>query len=366
MTSGQYRKSTIKDVAAYAGVSTTTVSEFMSGRERACSAQTAQRIRAAISELHYTPSSLMRGHRQRATRIIGVCMVNPHEQQAGIYNEFVERLWNSIIQVADAEDCLLLHYPASIRKASACDAFLDGSVDGVLFSTRSRDTRPATISAAGMPIVMLQRPLHVAAGCGSVYANEADTVHLALSHLWALGHRRIAHLAGPVDKHPLYGPFDLPEAASGPNDIATVRRDSYIRWLQARDAFDPSLLGFGYVWSEADHHVQQAVSAWRQLSDPPTAVFCANDPLALGVLQAARAMGWRVPHELSIVGVDNRPVGAQSDPPLSSVAAPVEATGQEATRTLIRLMNGAPVEACRVAVPVTELVIRGSTAPPRT
>ncbi len=351
-----FRKSTIKDVAARAGVSTTTVSNFVSGRENVCSAETARRIRAAVSALHYTPNSLSRSLHQRATRTIGVCMASSFDIPEDRPNEFFEGLWRGISKEADAQDYLLLHYPESIRsnapRDGSVDVMLDGRVDGLIFNADYQHRRIEAILAAGMPVVILNRFLDLPAGSGAVHASESDTVDLALSHLWALGHRRIAHLAGPVNP-------------SQPDAIAVQRRDGYIRWLTARGAYDPALLASGGSWYDNSPQAAQAVAAWRDLPDPATAAFCANDNLAVGVIAAAPAARWRVPEDLSVVGVDDISVAQYVNPPLTTVKVPLKEVGREALRALLRRMRGAPMEACRVAVPVTELVVRRSTAPPR-
>src|SRR6185369_10598258 len=111
----QFRKATIKDVAARSGVSTTTVSNFVSGNTGVCSPETAERIRQAISALHYVPSSLTRGLRHRPPATIGVCLPNPLDSDVYFGFFFLERLWRGIMQQADKENYSLLHYPQTVR-----------------------------------------------------------------------------------------------------------------------------------------------------------------------------------------------------------------------------------------------------------
>src|SRR5258708_27256363 len=99
-----FRKATIKEVAARSGVSTTTVSNFVSGHENVCSPETAERIREAVAALHYAPSSLTRGLRQRATTTLGVCLPNPLDSDVFFGFFFLERLWRGIMQQADEEN----------------------------------------------------------------------------------------------------------------------------------------------------------------------------------------------------------------------------------------------------------------------
>jgi DNA-binding LacI/PurR family transcriptional regulator len=80
------------------------------------------------------------------------------------------------------------------------------------------------------------------------------------------------------------------------------------------------------------------------------------------VVEAARQQGWRVPEDLSVLGVDDSSAAYASDPPLTSIDVSMEAVGREGLRALLRLMEGAPLEECRIALPVSEIVARSSTA----
>lgn len=350
-----YRKSTIKDVASLAKVSVTTVSHFVSGRHGACSTETAERIRSAIESLHYTPGLATRGQHQQNTNTIGICPQNPVERAPDDQNEYVTAMWRGITLEAGKRDYSLLLYPPRVRRGGDYRPFLDGRVDGVLMDAGHGDLRPAHIAKAGMPIVTLTRSLDLSPGCGTAYVEERDTVNLALSHLWSLGHRRIAHLAGPArsDLVPYCGDDEQ-------NDIAIQRRDHFQSWLTERGAFDPLLVTYENGWYPS--RSEEIAALWRALPRPPTAVFCTNDAFALGLIAACQKLGWDVPRELSVVGVDNTSAGAASLPPLTSVAVPVEAVGRAGVQALFKLMEGAPAEECRVAVGVSTLVVRGSTA----
>jgi LacI family transcriptional regulator len=351
----RFRKATIKDVAQQAGVSTTTVSLFLSGRESVCSPTTAARIRTAVSALSYTPSSLVSGMQKRVTKTLGVCILNPLDRHVTYGSFFFERLWRGILNEADAEGYSVLHYPAVVRDSDHWEAFLDGRVDGILYHAHSLDNaRPARVASAGMPIILLTRSLNLPADCGAAYVEEDRTVDLALSHLWNLGHRRIAHVAGPVDAGPKASWRAMVD------DIAIRRLDAYDTWMEQRGVADPALVGHAQSWE--GKLVPEIVAAWSRLPRPPTAAFCANDALALAVVAAARQRDWRLPEDLSVVGVDNSSAAAEAETPLTSIDVPMEAVGREGTRALLRLMEGAPLGACRVALPVSEIVIRGSTA----
>ncbi len=352
----RFQKATIKDVAARSGVSTTTVSNYVSGNENVCSSETAARIREAIAALQYVPSSLTRGLRQRAGKTIGVCLPNPLDPDVSFGFSFLERIWRGIVQAADQTDYALLHYPVSVRESSSAGAFLDGRVDGILLSGQD-NARAEQLAAAGMPTILLTQSLGIPEACGSVWAEETDTLELSLGHLWKLGHRRIACIAGPVGA--LAGTQD--KAARPAADIAVRRLEAYRAWMHARTAYDAALVGFAQAWSAPQ--AEAYLTAWRALPGAPTAVVCANDAQALNLMAAAQRSGLTVPGDLSVVGVDNSPEAHSAHPGLTSVEVPLEAIGSEAVQALLRLLAGAPVEECRVALPVTELQRRGSVAP---
>jgi LacI family transcriptional regulator len=356
MATRAFRKSSIKDVARLAGVSTTTVSYLMNGREDVCAPETAARIRSAVAELQYTPNSLTRGLRQGATRTIGVCLYSPLDPELRFGNLFFEQLWRGIVRESDAIDHSLLHYPLSVRDGSSSDAFLDGRVDGLLFHGLD-DARAEKVIRAGLPAVMLTRSRNLPDGCGTAYADEEQTIALALNHLFALGHRRIAHLAGPVVPSP-----DADTIQKKADHIALARLSAYSAQMRELGYYDPALVGYADSWQDSAQKVGSIVAAWHALPAPPIAVVCANDALAAAVVAASLFLGLSVPADLSVVGVDDSAEAKSAAIPLTSVAVPVEGIGREAVRCLLRRMSGEPVEACRRALPVTEIVIRASTA----
>ncbi|HEX5324071.1 MAG TPA: LacI family DNA-binding transcriptional regulator [Capsulimonadaceae bacterium] len=343
----RFRKTTIKEVAERAGVSISTVSIFMNGREDVCSSQTADRIRAAVSALNYTPSSLVSGMQKHTTTTFGVCMHEPTDTQVSFGGFFIQRLWQGILSQADEEDYSILHYPASVRNNARYDAFLDGRVDGVLFHALAEYSSCAErVANAGMPTVLMTRSLDLPEGCGAVYIDETRTIDIALSHLWELGHRRIAHMAGPVERH---------------SDIAVLRMDAYSSWMIERDCLDTRLIGHAKEWTS--DHAAEIVEGWAQLDSPPTAVLCANDALALAVIEAAEGRGWQVPADFSVMGIDDSSAGHDAAIPLTTVRIAIDALGREAVRSLLRLINGGPIAECRVALPASDLVVRRSTGP---
>ncbi len=354
--SRSYRKTSIKDVARKAGVSTTTVSCFVNGREAVCGPQTAERIRQAIAELHYTPSSLTRGLRHGATRTIGVCLLSPHDPSLRFGSVFFDRLWRGVVAGADGSDYSLLHYSDSVRNGTRCDALLDGRADGVLLMSADVE-RAEVLSRAGLPAVLTNRAGPIPDGCGAVCSDENQTVALALDHLWDLGHRRIAYLAGPV--RAASPPEFMPEPV---DDVALYRLASYERQMKLWGVLDPALVAYADAWWDEKGRIASEIARLYALSDRPTALVCGSDLIALAALRAVQTQNWRVPAQLSVVGVDDLSEARSAPVPLTTVRVPIEDVGREAVSNLLRLMDGQPLIACRSVLPVCDLVVRASTA----
>jgi LacI family transcriptional regulator len=354
MSSRAYRKTTIRDVAAAASVSVTTVSHVVSGVP-GYSEETVQRVRRAIQDLNYVPSYVARGLRQRATNTIGVCATDPYDGGSDDVGSFTRHLWRGILDEADRHQQSVLHFPKSVRDGNEPGPFLNGLLDGLIMTANPSDPRPTLVARAGLPVVAVCPGAHQPDGVGVVAANEESMMALGLQHLWDLGHRVIAHVAGPV-KRIIVGSQQL----ALPDGIATWRMDAFIGWLTSRGAFDDRLVHPGTNWDEEDY--KGVLTEW--MSGPkPTAVFCANDRKAWALIRAAQELGLNVPGDLSVMGVDDDPPREGETMSLTSIRVPVRDMGRMAVETVLRIAAGEPPQNCRRVVPVTELEWRASTAP---
>ena len=355
METRRYRKTTITDVATEAGVSVSTVSAFVRGRSTVCSPETAQRIRRAIVDLHYSPGAAARGSRDRSTNTIGNTLRDATSYATLADVMFHFRLKIGVQRVMHEKGLALLTYAWDAYHPVDYATIIDGRVDGVLYAAGLEDPKPEKIAQAGLPIVVFERYRTLPEGCGAAFASELDVVNLALDHLWRLGHRRIGHVKARVETKPVYeSPFETP------HEFAIWRHRHYVESMTERGAYDPNLVFDGKGWSISEADALGLVDRLRALPNPLTALFCANDRLAIGIIQAARSRGLRVPEDLSVVGVDNEPAAEAAG--LTTVDIPLELVGRAGTRALLRLMEGQPVEECRIMVPVTELVTRGTTS----
>jgi DNA-binding LacI/PurR family transcriptional regulator len=383
---------TLKDVATRAGVSQTTVSLYMNGNAQVCSPETAARIESAVTELNYVArrrsgaaqavretAALPPPIARRLIRTLGVAI--PHSgdllfvtgdagsaaatARLAASSRLADQIWNGASVMAEYEDYGLLSYPASVRDSTDAAPFLDSAVAGVLLNAGQDDVRPGVLTRAGMPVLLLGSLRQIPDGCGAVYACESDIVELVLGHLWDLGHRRIAHLAGPD------GQTEDAATAPPPSTAASLRLERYRAWMRVHAAFDPALEFSGVrTWlgdTEEDHgRIRAALETWMALPQPPTAIFCASDGLAIQL--AASIHTSSAPHAgaLALVGVGNSAASRETAGViaggLTSVALPGEQIGRESVRLLLRMIEGVPGNQCRLAVPVTQLVIRGSSA----
>ena len=258
-----------------------------------------------------------------------------------------------ITRVADIENCQILQYPRRTRDGVSIAPFLDEPrVDGIVMAATSSDPRPALLAEAGLPVVLIGRLNDLPDGCGAVSALESDTVDLALSHLWQFGHRRIAYISGA----PASG-------RDAQDEVAKRRLERYLAWTQIRGVYAEELVCAGSDEQDAEIDISAVVTGLMALAEPPTAIFCESDAIAIESYRAATAIGREVPGQLSIVGVGNSAQAAANPTPITSVELPLEEIGIQVIVQLTRLLEGANAAACRTAVAVTNLVARASSGP---
>ncbi|WP_338090633.1 LacI family DNA-binding transcriptional regulator [Planosporangium thailandense] len=332
---------TIADVARAAGVSKGAVSFALNGRPGVAE-ETRARILAAARALGWTPSHRARALSSSRAFAVGLVMSRPPELLgadpffpsfiAGAEAVLVDRQEALVLQVVPGREA----EEDSYRRLAA-----DGRVDGVfLTDLRVDDPRIALLEQISLPAVTLGRP-DVDSTFPAVVVDERSGIAAAVAHLVALGHERIAHVAGPA--HFLHG---------------ATRRAAWERTLV--DAGLPP--GRCLV---ADFSAAGGARATRELLDtgePPTAIVYANDLMATAGLAVAMERGIDVPGQLSITGFDDTEIAAHLRPPLTTVRTDAFGWGKVAARTLLDLIDGKP--GADVEMPPAQLVVRASTAPP--
>ncbi len=234
------------------------------------------------------------------------------------------------------------------RQTSSAEQWLDGmrrrGTEGVIFVTSMVEPPlQAELRRLSIPVVIVD--------ADGLPAREAPTIGAtnwagglrATEYLIGLGHRRIGFIAGP------------PQLM-----CSRARMDGYRAALEAAGlSFDEDLVCPGDFYHEAGFNGGVRLLG---LTEPPTAIFASSDQMALGVYEAVRQRGLRVPDDVSVVGFDDLPEVRWCSPPLTTVRQPLAEMGMLAARTVLRLARGEQVESPRVEL-ATELVIRDSAAP---
>ncbi|GAA2318382.1 LacI family DNA-binding transcriptional regulator [Streptomyces violaceusniger] len=330
----------IKDVARRAGVSVATVSRVLNDHP-SVRADTRERVLAAVADLGYRPNAVARSLRTDQTRTLGLVIsdvLNPFftELARSVEDAARELDYSVVIGNADERPDLQDHHVRTL---------MDRRIDGLLVSPTDGGS-PMMLAAAraGTPMVFVDRWIEDE-GLDRVPVIRTDgrgAIRALVAHLCALGHRRVAIIAGPA--------------------ATTTGRERV-------DAFRSALREFGLELHE-DHIGQgdfQAASGRRvtarflDLPHPPDAVFAADNLMALGAMDEIRARGLRVPDDVALAAFDDIPWFVHTDPPITAIAQPTGALGRAAVTALIDLVEGRPAESVTLSA---RLVTRGSCGEP--
>lgn len=336
------RRVTITDVARAANVHASTVSRVLNGRaELSLLPETRERVIAAATRLGYRPSALARSLRLRRTFTLGMLVPD-------IANPVFPPIIKGVEGAAHARGyhLILCNTDDSFeREASYLRVLREWRVDGILIASSSTaESTIAELRREKFPFVLVNSASRTGDDASVVPDNRLG-VSAAIDHLTRLGHRRIGLIAAPQT------------TTTGQERLMAARAALRRHHL----AHDDALVVVAGSFSEASGYR----AARRLLLDgePPTAIFGANDLIALGAIRLAREIGLAVPADLSVVGFNDIPQSELFDPPLTTVRVPQEDMGVLAAALLIDQLEGRHIERRRLVLE-TELVVRGSTAPP--
>lgn len=327
---------TISDVARVAGVTKATVSHAYSGH-RPISAATKARVFAAADELRWVPSSSARALAARRANAIGVVLRRDPAILASdtFFPAFIAGVEQTL---AEREVALVLQVVGSRgAEERAYQAMAAGRADGVVVLDLAReDWRVPFLTGLGLPAVLLGA-YEGSTRLSCVRTDDAAPVAALVAHLRARGHRRIAHVAGPLDYvH------------------SSARARAYVRAVGSR-----ALLREGDFTAGSGRALTAELLALR---DRPTAILFANDTMAIAGTSYAQSRGVRVPEELAVAGFDDDHLSAHLSPPLTTVSTAPARRGRVATARLLADIAG---ETPRdVLVDCTELRLRASTDAP--
>ena len=331
------KKVGIRDVAAVAGVSTATVSHALNGLG-SMTDETRRRVNRVAKELNYRPNRMASSLRREKSHIIG------------FVDDTVATTPFAVTMLKGAQEAAVTRAYSMIMASSASNPDLEAQeiallrsfpVDGVIVGRMFHQYVDVDVAEVGMPVVLVNARARND-DLNSLVPDEARIGEDATHELLNAGHRDIAHLSIAASGCARDG-----RIAGYLGAIAGVASE---RVLYAREAT-----------TEA---AREAAVALLRADDRPTAVFCFNDQMAMGVYQAAQRLGLSIPGDLSIIGVDDLEIiAAALDPALTTVGLPHYEMGRRAVELLIQLIEGTDTAGITVEL-ACDIVRRGSIAKP--
>ena len=333
------RPVTLRDVAEAAGVSVATASKALNDQGR-MTAETRTRVRAIARELGFRPNSLAQSLLRQRSFTVGLLTNDTYGRfslpvMAGVSEALLDNGVSVFLcNVEDDPRLGQLHV----------DAMLEKRVDGIIASGKRLERHlPVDLADLGIPVIYAftePDPNSIA-----FVSDDEGGARLAVEHLIAIGRRRIVHVTGP-------------------ETFAVVhQRAGAYRAVLAEHGLAPARVLTG-PWSEGWGHDAVAQLFDKDADEAPDAVFCGNDQIARGVVDALRERGLNVPEDVGVIGFDNwEIVAAATRPPLTTVDMNLTALGREAGLTLLSLVDGKPVEPGIRKLPC-RLVVRQSCGRP--
>jgi LacI family transcriptional regulator len=334
------RRPTSADVAALAHVSRTTVSFVLNERAGVkIPDETRQRVLEAAARLDYHPNSVARQLARGTSRNLGLVLRQSPEQVAN--DGLLAETLRGLASAARAAEYRVLLETLVPGEGSYANLVRSGRTDGLIVSgPRYDDEELVELVRDGFPVV-IQGSLP-GLDVPSVDIDNESGARLAVEHLLALGHRRIACITN----------------ASLAYTAASERLAGYREALAAAGVEEePGFVVEGAFDAPSGHRAVAEILACAT----PDAIFVASDVVAIGAIAGLRQAGLTVPGDVSVVGFDAIPLAAYLDPPLTTIALPAFDLGRAAGLALLDQIAGRPV-AARTLLP-TELVVRASTAP---
>jgi LacI family transcriptional regulator len=333
-------KLTVEQVAKLSGVSRSTVSRVINNHPNV-KPGVRQRVLEVIAETGYHPNPAARSLASRRSGIIG--LVIPRAVQSLFTDPYYPRLMQGVAQACNANDytlSLFLFHTEDEEQKLYPRVLRTRLVDGVIVSASQIDDPliPELINNH-MPFVMVGRPNDLPQ-VNFVNVDNAVGAYAATSYLIRLGYKCIATITGPLN-----------------TTVGLDRRQGYRDALNDRSrSIDEALIVEGDFSELGGYAAMQ-----RLIPHQPDAVFVASDTMAFGALRALREAGLSVPDDVAVLGFDDLPTSALSDPPLTTVRQPIRRVGAQAVEILIDILANGPEPPRRITLS-TELVIRSSCA----
>lgn len=329
---------TIKDVAALAGISYTTVSHVLN-KTRPVSEHVRLKVEAAIAELDYVPSAVARSLKARSTATIGLLVpnsVNPYfaELARGI-EDACERNGYCVI-LCNSDD-------NPQKQRSYLRVLLEKRIDGLIVASVGEDQDLLdSLGGVRTPMVIVDRALDGVAA-DLVRIDHEQGAYLATRHLLELGHREIATIAGPAD-----------------TGVSQLRLAGFRR---AMDEAGAKVAKGHVLHSDFTSPGGHAAAARLLDGERPTAIFAANDMIGFGVLRAAAERNIDVPGELSVIGFDDIELSRYVYPALTTVGQSIRELGESAAGLLLSRIGARQHEGAEQRIVAPRIVLRESTGP---
>jgi len=346
------KPATLADVGRAAGVSAMAASTVLNGARTSSriAPETRDRIIEAARKLRYRPNAAARALANRRMDTLGVAAVI----EGGELNQYFLEVINGVLEAASRHNqnttVFTLHNWAD--DATRISRFCDGRIDGMILLAPVYTREVADHLPDHTPFVSIHANIASPPGMINLESDEETGAYTLVRHLISRGHRRIMHITG---NRGLLG--------------AERRIEGYRRALaEAGIAFDPNLLLDGQYTTPAGMRVLRDWLARSRGVQLPEAIFCANDAIAMGCIEALAAAGIRVPEDVSIAGFDDTLGARTTVPQLTTVRQPLRAMGAKAVELLLEQIGSSSLRtAPRVPSPFvfpTELVIRASVVTP--
>jgi LacI family transcriptional regulator len=336
------KRVSIRDVAQAAGVSITTVSHALSGA-RKVAPTTRDQVLGAVERLGYRPDPLARGLRGQRSYVLGLVgdrvITTPHASAMVLGAQTAAAARGSFVAAVDAGGDTLI-------EAQQIRGLIEHRVDGVLYARMHHQAVTPPDLLAGTPVVLVDASTEQSS-VSSIVPDEVGIAQAAVAHLAQSGHRRIGFVT-----------------TTQATPAVTGREVGYRLGLdEAGLAVEESLIQrASTATADSGRTVGRHLLERR---DAPTAIFCFNDQMAMGIYQAAARACLSIPEDLSVVGVDNLALVADAlDPGLTTVAIPQFAMGQWAVNRLLDLIEAPDTTPCEQVELPCPLVARGSVTRP--
>lgn len=331
---------TILDVAALANVSKATVSRAFSSPEKV-NPDTRNRIMQAARRLQYQPNVLARAMITKQSGNFAFIIYG--EQAPVITNPFYGEILESVVSTAVEMSRSMFIVSDDKIHTDSSSLVLQKQVDGIIFASQPNSQMLLRSSEKGIPHVLINHMTDLSESY-SLLCDDYEGMKQAVNHLAELGHRRIGFLNGDFTEF-----------------IKLRRYQGFVQAMAQNNLrFDPDIAVI------SGSSVPEAMESTKSLllagGNPPTAVVCANDTLAIGAMKAASRMGLKVPEDFSVIGFDDSSFCTISDPELTSIQIDKRRMGQLAVECLVAQIERREWPQPTITME-TNIVVRDSTAP---